>query len=344
MTFIIIIVAILVLFLFIKGVQTVYKNRYIETPTHKPAVRDIAKEQRTLRVNIDKFIKEYGKGCSIPRDLRIEMIKAIAKGEKYYSITEEEYRTTLENYDKHNKQEQALFKCAELNNKGMAQEKSGNIDLAIETYEENIKGGYPATHSYDRLMILYRKRKDYQNELRVIDAALEVFKREYDQEKYKQRKEKALALLMKEKTNVVCYDMEAPNRFRIFNDSIELIASTPKTSTFILRVGDIENFFIWAEEQTAKGIQIELGKDIAELQKEIYKRINVNAIRIAEKEYTKWLSVDRTSEKKIDNATAKAFEALDELAKCIKTSSNDKQTLEQIEHFRTTIEQIYAEL
>lgn len=316
-----------------------------EVPTHKPVVRDIAKEQRTLRVNIDKFIKEYGKGCSIPRDLRIEMIKAIAKGEKYYSITEEEYRTTLDNYDKHIKQEQALFKCAELNNKGMAQEKSGEIDLAIETYEENIKSCHiQAHHSYDRLMILYRKRKDYQNELRVIDAALEVFKGEYDQEKYKQRKEKALALLMKEKTNVVCYDMEAPNRFRIFNDSIELIASTPKTSTFILRVGDIENFFVWAEEQTAKGIQIELGKDIAELQKEIYERINVNAIRIAEKEYTKWLSVDRTSEKKIDNATAKAFETLDELAKCIKTSSNDKQTLAQIEHFRTTIEQIYAEL
>ncbi len=260
MIVIIIIVAILVLFLFIKGVQTEYKNRYIKTPTHKPAVRDIAKEQRTLRVNIDKFIKEYGKGCSIPRDLQIEMIKAIAKGEKYYSITEEEYRTTLENYDKHNKKEQTL------------------------------------------------------------------------------------ALSMKESTDTACYNIEAPNRFRIFNDSIELIASTPKTSTFILRVGDIENFFVWVEEQTAKGIQIELGKDIAELQKEIYERINVNAIRIAEKEYTKWLSVDRTSEKKIDNATAKAFEALDELAKCIKTSVNGKETLEQIEHFRTTIEQIYSEL
>lgn len=180
------------------------KGNEPEIPTHKPIVRDIAKEQPTLRVNIDKFIKEYGKGCSIPRNLRIEMIKAIGRGEKYYSITEEEYRTTLDNYDKHIKQEQALFKCAGLNNKGIAQEKAGDIDSAIETYEENIKGRYPALHSYDRLMILYRKRKDYQNELRVIDIALDVFNKDgipFDtnqiREKYKQRKEKALTLLNK---------------------------------------------------------------------------------------------------------------------------------------------------
>ena len=314
-----------------------------EVPTHKPVVRDIEPGMRTFEVNIHNFIHEHA--GFLPDQLKIDLLKATLRGETKYNVSEKEYREILSNKEEYNNAMQIRSKCYELNNLGEEQEKSGDIDLAIETYEENIKSCHiQAHHSYDRLMILYRKRKDYQNELRVIDAALEVFKGEYDQEKYKQRKEKALTLLMKEKTNVVCYDMEAPNRFRIFNDSIELIASTPKTSTFILRVGDIENFFVWAEEQTAKGIQIELGKDIAELQKEIYERINVNAIRIAEKEYTKWLSVDRTSEKKIDKATAKTFEALDELAKCIKTSSNDKQTLEQIEHFRTTIEQIYSEL
>lgn len=314
-----------------------------EAPTRKPMVRNITPPGM---VKIDKSSLEKYK-TAIPHHIRIDYLKShLNNGESQwcYFVNQEEYNQIIKNYETQQRNEQALFKCAELNNKGMAYEKSGDINLAIETYEENIKGDYPALHSYDRLMILYRKRKDYQNEIRVIDAALKVFKREQDQEKYKQRKEKALVLLMKESTNLACYDMEAPNRFRIFNDSIELIASTPKTSTFILRVGEIENFFIWAEEQTAKGIQIELGKDIAELQKEIYERININAIRIAEKEYTKWLSVDRTSEKKIDNATAKAFEALDELAKCIKTSSNDKQTLEQLEHFRTTIEQIYSEL
>ena len=42
-------------------VVLVAKANEEEAPTHKPVVRDIAKEQRTLRVNIDKFIKEYGR-------------------------------------------------------------------------------------------------------------------------------------------------------------------------------------------------------------------------------------------------------------------------------------------
>lgn len=321
-----------------------------EAPTRKPVVRNITPPGM---VKIDKSSLEKYK-TAIPRHIRIDYLKShLNNGESQwcYFVNQEEYNQIIKNYETQQRNEQALFRCVELNNKGMAYEKSGDIDLAIETYEENIKGDHPALHSYDRLMILYRKRKDYLNELRIIDIALDVFNKDgipFDtnqiREKYKQRKEKALALLMKETTNTACYDIEAPNRFRIFKDSVELIASTPKTSTFLLRVGDIENFFLWAKEQTAKGIQIELGKDIAELQKETYESININAIRIAEKEYTKWLAVDRTSEKKIDKATAKAFEALDELAKCIKTSSNYKQTLEQIEHFRTTIEQIYSEL
>lgn len=155
-------------------------------------------------VKIKEFIEKYAKGGAIPRDLRIKLLNATLEGKTRYDISDTDYRITLANYEKLVAEEQALFKCAELNNKGMAQEKSGNIDLAIETYEENIKGGYPATHSYDRLMILYRKRKDYLNELRIIDIALDVFNKDgipFDtnqiREKYKQRKEKALTLLNK---------------------------------------------------------------------------------------------------------------------------------------------------
>ena len=57
----------------------------------------------------------------------------------------------------------------------MQQEKTGDIDGAIALYEENISDTYPATHSYDRLMVLYRRRKDYYNELRVIESAIEKF-------------------------------------------------------------------------------------------------------------------------------------------------------------------------
>ncbi len=70
-----------------------------------------------------------------------------------------------------------LKACARINNKGTSYEKQGKIKLAIKTYEKNIEGDcYPATHSFDRLMVLYRKAKDYQNELRVCEKAIQVLK------------------------------------------------------------------------------------------------------------------------------------------------------------------------
>lgn len=75
--------------------------------------------------------------------------------------------------------EERLSNCATLNNDGVELEKSGQIDDAIEVYENNIKGEcYPATHSFDRLMVLYRKKKDFLNELRVIEKAIQVFQKE----------------------------------------------------------------------------------------------------------------------------------------------------------------------
>ena len=77
---------------------------------------------------------------------------------------------------KHSALEEQLNNCATLNNYGIKLEKSGQIDAAIEVYENNIKDEcYPATHSFDRLIILYRKRKDYQNEQRVIQKAIQGF-------------------------------------------------------------------------------------------------------------------------------------------------------------------------
>lgn len=61
------------------------------------------------------------------------------------------------------------------NNKGITYEKEGNIKAAIKIYEKNLEIGYPATHSYTRLMIIYHKEKRYEDEVRVIKKAIEVF-------------------------------------------------------------------------------------------------------------------------------------------------------------------------
>lgn len=89
-----------------------------------------------------------------------------------------------------------LPKCAELNNKGIELEKQGKIVEAIAIYEENIKGDcYPAMHSFDRLLVLYRKSKDYENEKRVAEKAIYLF----SDNKYKERLQKIKLLISKQK-------------------------------------------------------------------------------------------------------------------------------------------------
>lgn len=87
-----------------------------------------------------------------------------------------------------------LSKVCALNNKGIKLEKSGNIDEAIITYEEGILIPYKAHHSYDRLLVLYRKKKDYQNEKRVCLKAIEMFPQET---RYKDRLSKIEAKIIK---------------------------------------------------------------------------------------------------------------------------------------------------
>ena len=76
-----------------------------------------------------------------------------------------------------------LEPTVELNNRGMQQEKDGLIDDAIATYEECIAIGYPAHHAYKRLMVLYSKKGDKENELRVAKLAVDKFPDEIEYQK-----------------------------------------------------------------------------------------------------------------------------------------------------------------
>lgn len=75
----------------------------------------------------------------------------------------------------HLNEEDLIHRTAELNNKGIILEQEGYIDEAIRIYEECIATGGAATHSYDRLMILYKKRGDWENEKRVVNLAISKF-------------------------------------------------------------------------------------------------------------------------------------------------------------------------
>lgn len=119
-----------------------------------------------------KEAKKLGIVDNIIRDLTLS---AILDGKKFIETSPYDYQLATVKYNEYKEQEKKLSQCAKRNNKGITFEKAGKIKSAIRVYEENITDGYPAHHSYKRLMILYHKQKDYENEIRVIERALEVF-------------------------------------------------------------------------------------------------------------------------------------------------------------------------
>ncbi|MEG1387795.1 MAG: hypothetical protein RSC72_11150 [Algoriella sp.] len=106
------------------------------------------------------------------------------------------YNKIKEKTEKYIVKDNLLKETARLNNLGIGYEKNNNIDLAIETYLENIKLGYPARHSYNRLIILYTKNKEFNKALEISVLAIKKFPKET---KYKEKRDK---LKLKIKTDI----------------------------------------------------------------------------------------------------------------------------------------------
>lgn len=100
--------------------------------------------------------------------------------------------------------ESLLDKMVNNNLRGKELEKEGNIDVAIRLYEENISLRFDGSFPYDRLITIYRKQKDYANESRVLENAIDVFTHDIPQSrpdrdkkltKYKERLNKVYVLI-----------------------------------------------------------------------------------------------------------------------------------------------------
>lgn len=68
-----------------------------------------------------------------------------------------------------------LYRTTNRNNIGIKLEKGGKIEDAIKVYEENVKAGFPATHSFNRLIVLYKRLKRPLDEKRVCEEYIKVF-------------------------------------------------------------------------------------------------------------------------------------------------------------------------
>jgi tetratricopeptide (TPR) repeat protein len=68
------------------------------------------------------------------------------------------------------------LKIEQRNEEAQQAEHEDNLDKAIKLYEQNIREDYADEFAFERLMILYRKQKEYKEELRVIRRGIELFK------------------------------------------------------------------------------------------------------------------------------------------------------------------------
>lgn len=102
-----------------------------------------------------------------------------------------------------NKIERANEIFYKMQEKASQLEEEGNIDESIEIYEKMISYATDLPGPYNRLAILYRKRKRYADEIRVLERAVYVYEnvvfvyradRISKLEKFKERLEKAKQL------------------------------------------------------------------------------------------------------------------------------------------------------
>lgn len=79
----------------------------------------------------------------------------------------------------------------ERNLKGQQLEKQGDVEGAIRLYEQNIIDEVDTPHPYNRLTIIYRKQKRFDDEIRVLEKAIKVFKEIEQNKKWEEQLIKA---------------------------------------------------------------------------------------------------------------------------------------------------------
>ena len=79
--------------------------------------------------------------------------------------------------------ENEFYESVDNNLNGIELEKQGKESKAIELYKKNVAKRFDGNHPYDRLAIYYRKNKDYDNEIKVLETAIDVFTHDVPKER-----------------------------------------------------------------------------------------------------------------------------------------------------------------
>lgn len=132
-----------------------------------------------------------------------------ANDRRFIVVNKAKWQKAVDEMSKRSAQEKEIALTASLNNEGIELEKNGKEDEAIIVYEKNVSRRCTATHSYDRLLVIYRKRKDIDNELRIAKLASAIFPKEA---KYQKR----ISGLMS-----TPFDIQLPIKAEIHNPTIK---------------------------------------------------------------------------------------------------------------------------
>ena len=98
---------------------------------------------------------------------------AMLRGDESLLVYDDEIAEIIKVRDSRSEAYRRLSDAAQLNNDAAALERAGDIDSAVSKYEQNIlPGTYFTLYPYRRLCIIYHRRKDYGNEIRVLENCL----------------------------------------------------------------------------------------------------------------------------------------------------------------------------
>lgn len=134
------------------------------------------------------FLKPYL--SYLPKNISDNIFWKANKESDVFEVPDEMVQSAKKEWEKWNVH---LPNVTDLNNKGESLEKQGKIEEAIKVYRESMTSPYKTPFPFDRLMIIYRKNKEYQLEKCICNLAMIHFKND----KYAKRLKKIEDLLNK---------------------------------------------------------------------------------------------------------------------------------------------------
>lgn len=125
-----------------------------------------------LKVDIDDVLADYGTQTILEDNPKPQEKPSASLSVQSTSSNEAPKPTTPSERDT---EEDKAKRFQDLNNKGFQYEREGEIEKAVASYEEAIKLGIKDNCPYDRLLVIYKKQKRTEDEIRIARLASEMF-------------------------------------------------------------------------------------------------------------------------------------------------------------------------